>query len=257
MACLKGQLDRGLLIMHIDLSKQRRLTGLAPVCLFAFLGPVMAPAQQLDAASEVQQVDAAVKARIEDLAGYYVTEHYAVYRSEDEIHPVAEMTVITTYREDSGKSYSIVSQSGSSIVRKLVLGGILNNEKELNRPGVREGAWITSANYEMRPKPGGTEQLNGRDCVVLALIPKRKASYLIEGNLWVDAKDGSIMQVQGTTSASSSFLTGPTQVMRQYANIDGFPEAIHVRATSNSFMFGETIITIDYRDYHIQLRPSP
>lgn len=43
--------------------------------------------------------------------------------------------------------------------------------------------------------------------------------------------------------------------MRQYANMSGFPQATHVRATSNSFMFGETIVKIDYQDYHIRLRP--
>ena len=137
------------------------------------------------------------------------------------------------------------------------MGAILDNEKQLNQPGIREGAWITSANYEMKLKPGGTQLLDGRDCLVLALIPKRKASYLIEGTLWVDSKDGSIVQVQGTASKSSSLLTGPTQVMRQYANISGFSQATHVRAVSNSFMFGETIVKIDYRDYHIQLRALP
>ena len=45
--------------------------------------------------------------------------------------------------------------------------------------------------------------------------------------------------------------------MRQYANINGFPQATHVRAVSKSFMFGKTIVTIDYRDYHIQLLALP
>jgi hypothetical protein len=185
-----------------------------------------------------------------------VTEHYAVYRNKDEIHPVAEMTVMTSYREDSGKSYTIVSQTGSEIIRNLVLGEILNREKSINQPGIREGAWITSANYEMKLKSGGTQPLDGRDCLVLTLAPRRRTPYLIEGNLWVDSKDGSIVQVQGTASKSSSIFTGPTQVMRQYANISGFSQAIHVRAVSDSFMLGQTIVKIDYQDYRIQLRPS-
>ena len=241
--------------MHIDLSKQLRSIGLAAVCLFAFFGTMMAPAQQLDSASVIQQVDAAVKVRIENVVGYTDTEHYAVYRHNDEIHPVAEMTVITTYREDSGKSYTIVSQTGSEIIQKLVLGTILDNEKHLNEPGIREGAWITSANYEMTLKPGGIQLLDGRNCLVLTLIPKRKASFLIDGTLWVDSTNGSIVQVQGMASKSSSLVTGPTQVMRQYANVNGFSQATHVRAVSNSFMFGQTIVKIDYRDYNIQLRP--
>ena len=97
--------------------------------------------------------------------------------------------------------------------------------------------------------------MNGRDCLVLTLIPKRKAPYLIEGSLWVDSKDGSIVQVQGTASKSFSMFTGRTQFMRQYADMGGSSQATHVRAVSNSLMFGETIVKVDYQDYHIQLRP--
>jgi len=32
--------------------------------------------------------------------------------------------------------------------------------------------------------------------------------------------------------------------------------ATNARAVSESFLLGRTIITIDYRDYQIQLRPS-
>jgi hypothetical protein len=200
-------------------------------------------------------VDASVKARIDNIAEYTVTEHYAVYRNKDEVHPVAEMTVKTIYQKESGKSYVILSQSGSEIVRNLILSAILDNEKRINLPGIREGAWITSANYTFTLTPGGPALLNGRDCLVLAMIPKRKEPYLIEGLLWVDAKDGSIVQVEGTTSKSSSILTGATQVMRQYANVSGYPQATHVRAVSDSYLLGQTVVKIDYHDYHVQLLP--
>ena len=241
--------------MMIDFSRQRFPIGLMAASFLMLLGPMIMPAQQLDAASAIQMVDAAVKVRVESIAVYTVTEHYAVYRGNDETHPVAEMTVNTTYRKDTGKSYTIVSQSGSGIIRSLVLGSILDNEVRLNKPGIREGAWVTSANYEMKLRPSGPQQLNGRDCLVLALTPKRKTPYLIEGTLWVDSKDGSIVQVQGTASKSASFLTGPTQLMRQYANVNEFPQAMHVRAASNSLMLGTTIVKIDYQDYKVQLIP--
>jgi hypothetical protein len=60
--------------------------------------------------------------------------------------------------------------------------------------------------------------------------------------------DGSIVQIEGTASKSSSVLRGPTQVTRQYVNISGFSEATHVRTVSNGFMLGETVVTIDYQD---------
>jgi hypothetical protein len=87
-------------------SRQRLCIGLLAALVLSTLGTM--PAQQLDAESVIHEVDAAVKARFEAVAGYTVTEHYAVYRSGDEIHPVAEMTVKTTYKQDSGKNYIII-----------------------------------------------------------------------------------------------------------------------------------------------------
>jgi len=238
-------------------SRQFRMPrAVAAAFFFACLGIVAVPAQQLDAASVIQHIDAAVKARIDNIAGYTVTEHYAVYRNNDETRPVAEMTVKTLYRQDTGKSYTILSQTGSQVIQSLVLGAILDNEKRLNQPGIREGSWFTSANYEMKLKSDASQRLDGRDCLVLTLTPKRKAPYLIEGTLWVDAKDGSIVQVQGTGSKSPSVFTGPTQMTRQYAIVAGFAQATHARALSNSFLFGKTVVTIDYRDYQVQLRPA-
>jgi len=239
--------------MKTKLSPPRIFAGIVSASMLAFHGSV-AQAQQPDTASIIRKVDEAVKARIDHLAGYTVTEHYAVYRSNDEVHPAAEMTVKTTYERSSGKSYTIISQSGSSVMRDIVLNRILDNEKRLNQPGIRESVWITSLNYEMILKLGGLQRLDGRDCTVLSVIPKRKESYLFAGTLWVDSKDGSIVQLQGTASKGSSMVSGPAQVSRQYANIDGDSEATHARAVSNSPMFGDTIVKIDYQDYHIQLR---
>jgi len=234
----------------------RAVSALAAASLLCCMGSICAPAQQPDGAYIIQKVDAAVKARVDSIVGYTDTEHYAVYRNHDEVHPVAEMTVKTTYRQDTGKSYAILSQSGSQIIRSMVLGSILDNEKQINLPGTREGSWITSANYEMKLQAGGTQPMIGRDCYLLRLIPKRKAPYLVDGTLWVDARDGTIVQLEGLASKSASYLTGSTQMMRQYTNIYGFAEATQARAVSNSFLFGQTVVTIDYRDYQIQLRPT-
>jgi hypothetical protein len=79
---------------------------------------------------------------------------------------------------------------------------------------------------------------------------------MIEGTLWVDAKDGSIARLEGTATQSVSVFTGPAQVMRQYVNVNGHGMATHARAVSDSFLLGRTTVTIDYRDYQIQLLPA-
>jgi outer membrane lipoprotein-sorting protein len=228
----------------------------AAVSFLVWLGAAAVAAQQPDPASVIGLVDAAVKARIDHVESYTVTEHYTVFRGKDETHPAAEMTVQTVYRRGSGKSYTILSESGSEFIRNHVLRTLLDNEKNLNLPGIVEHSWFTSANYEMQLKPGGIQLLDGRECFVLAIKPRRKATNMILGTLWVDAKDGSIVQIVGTATQSASIFTGAAQVMRHYVNINGFSMATQARAVSDSFLLGRTTVTIDYRDYQIQLRTA-
>ncbi|MGA2050246.1 MAG: hypothetical protein ABSG96_21305 [Terracidiphilus sp.] len=249
------KLDR---VKSLDNSQPRHLRfGNLVTLVLAILSVSCVRAQQPDEASIIRGVDAAVKARLDGIASYTVTEHYSVYRNNDETHPAAEMTVKTTYEKETGKNYAVLSENGSELLRKFVLQSILDNEKRINQPGVREGSWITSANYGMKLKSGGIERINGRDCYVLSINPKQKAPNLIVGSIWVDAKDQSLVQLQGTASKSISVFTGPTQVMRQYENLDGFAEATHARAESESTLFGKTVVTIEYQGYEIKIRATP
>jgi hypothetical protein len=141
------------------------------------------------------------------------------------------------------------------MIRRFGLDSILDSEKNINLPGNVEHSWIVSANYQMTLKPG-KQQVDGRDCLVVAINPKSKAPNLIVGTLFVDAKDFTIVRLEGVSSKAPSIFAGVTHVMRQYANIDGFAMATHARAESTTFLYGKTIVKIDYTDYNIQLRPN-
>jgi len=210
-----------------------------------------AVAPEPDQSSVIQGIDQAVLFRVNHIAGYTVSEHYAVFRGKDETHPISEMTVRTTYRRESGKSYQVVSSSGSAIVRRLGLDPILESERTINLPGNVAHSWITSANYEMALFPG-RQELDGRDCYVLAIHPRQKAPNLIEGRLWVDASDYTIVRLEGTASKSPSVFAGVTRMSRQYADIDGFAMATHARAESTTFLYGRTVVKIDYSGYQIE-----
>jgi hypothetical protein len=219
-------------------------------------GAAAAPAQAPDQAAVIHSIDAAVAARFENLLSFTDVEHYSVYRGNDETHPVAEMTVRDTYTKGVGKEYTVLSEIGSGIVLRFGLKPLIENEKTINLPGNVEKSWFTSANYEMKLKPGGIEKLNGRNCYVLAIQPRAQAPNLVIGTLWADATDGSLVQIQGVASKSPSPFAGVTHMMRQYANIDGFAMAMHARAESSSMLFGHTVVIIDYSDYRLQLRES-
>ena len=92
------------------------------------------------------------------------------------------------------------------MLRNLVLHAILDNEQHVNEPGVREGAWITTANYAMQVRPGGMQRVDGRDCVDYA-DAAAQGTLSFGGTLWVDAKDGEIVQTRGEGVESSSVFT--------------------------------------------------
>ena len=77
---------------------------------------------------------------------------------------------------------------------------------------------------------------------------------MVAGTLWADAKDGTLVQIDGVASKKPSVFAGATHMMRRYANIDGFSMAMHARAESSSALFGRTVVVIDYSGYQLQLR---
>lgn len=226
------------------------------VCLCPFLLAGAAgrsqPRPDVNAAI-LQGIDASVHARETNLLGYTVTEHYVVYRNHDEQHAVADMVVKTTYQRDVGKSFIIASLQGSMVMRKM-LEEVLATEKKMTQPANRITAVIISTNYEMAVK--GPAVVDGRNCVAVAIKPRKPSPYVFNGTVLVDAQNEAIVQLEGIAARSPTFLSGPSQIVRQYTMIDGFAMATHARAVSNSSLLGQTIVKIDYLDYQLQPQPA-
>jgi hypothetical protein len=108
---------------------------------------------------------------------------------------------------------------------------------------------VTSANYRIRLV--GEEVVRGRPCEVLELIPRRKSPHLLRGRAWVDAKDYSLVRIEGRPSASLSFLAGRPMIVRDYENIYGFAFAKRSHALSDSLLLGTTELTIEYSGYKL------
>jgi hypothetical protein len=224
----------------------------ASICILLLL---RAPGltQEHDPGAVIQLLDAAVAARFENILSFTDVEHYAVYRGGDETHPAAEMTVRDTYKKGVGKAYTVLSESGSSILLHFGLKPLLDNEQTINQPGNVEKSWFNSANYNMKLNSTAVQKLSARDCYALDINPKEQAPNLIIGTILVDAQDGTLVQIDGVASKNPSAFSGTTHMMRQYSNIDGYSMAIHARAESDSPFFGHTVVTIDYSDYKLEI----
>jgi outer membrane lipoprotein-sorting protein len=237
----------------MGIRRLRAARAIASVCIL-LLPCVPAPTQEHDPAAVIRRVDAAVAARFENILGFTDVEHYVVYRGDDQVHPAAEMTVRDTYKKGVGKTYTVISQSGSSILLHFGLKPLLENEQTINQPGNVEKSWFNSANYVMKLNSAAVQKLNGRDCFALDIKPKEVAPNLIIGTMWVDAQDGTLVQIDGVASKNPSAFSGTTHMMREYTNINGYSMAIHARAESDSALLGRTVVTIDYNNYNLEIK---
>jgi hypothetical protein len=220
--------------------------------------PIRAQAQTDPAAAGkqiIQRIDAAVGLRSRAIARYTVQEQYNLYRNGAS-EPTAQETVQTVYTYAAGKQYTTIAQGGSSLFRSAVIDKLLAEEKDVNIVANREASWITSVNYEMQPQ-SEVVQLNGRACIVVLLKPRRKSPHLFAGKLWVDAADFTIVRLEGTPSETLSIFAGQSTVARDYAKFNGFAMATHAEGHSHSFLFGDTVLKIDYSGYRIELSPTP
>lgn len=231
------------------------------ICLFALLVTLFLPLVSFSASAEqgsqvdlLQRVDSSVARRETNLLGYTAIEHYSVYRDTASV-PIADMVVKATYRQQSGKSYQILSEFGSEILRKELLDRMLDSERNITQPTSRSRALIDSVNYSMAAKDDVT--IDGRRCTELQIAPRHAQPYLFKGSIWVDSRDGSIVRLQGVTSKPASVFAGPTKVSRQYTMLDGYPMATHADAITSVMFLGQLRISIDYSNYQLSLAPAP
>ena len=203
----------------------------------------------------ITHVGAVIRARFEHIAKYVVREHYAVYRN-GAAETAAEQTVQVTYQKSTGITYTTVSRVGSSMWLNRAIEPALESEREVNDVTMRHQVMLTAENYEFEVDPA-RDSVNGRDCFVLDLKPRRKSPYLLNGKAWVDAKTYLLVRIRGTQSRSTSLLAGVPLITRDFAPISGFAMVVHEEIEAHTFLFGQTVIKIDYDGYDIQRDERP
>jgi hypothetical protein len=203
----------------------------------------------------ITHVEAVIRARSEHIAKYVVREHYAVYRN-GAAETAAEQKVEVTYLKSTGITYSTVSKSGSPMWLSRAIDPTLESEREVNDVTTRHQVMLTADNYEFEVDPA-RDSVNGRDCFVLDLKPRRKSPYLLNGKAWVDAKTYLLVRIRGTQSRSSSLLAGVPLITRDFAPVSGFAMVVHEEIEAHTFLFGQTVVKIDYDGYDIERDERP
>jgi hypothetical protein len=196
----------------------------------------------------VSQVNEAETRRESDIRKMVSTRRYVMRNKRWEKNAV--MDVRMTYQSGVGKSFEILAMEHAGGLQKRAFEKILETEVEASKKSLEmEDSAIIAANYEFTPL--GSETLNGHECLVLELKPRRGSKYLLNGKAWIDLKEHAIVRVEGRTSHSVSFWIGKPYIAQTFRKVNGVWVSASNRSVSDVKLLGRTELSVDFTDYQI------
>lgn len=209
------------------------------------------PSAKLSLDQIVAGIQARNRVQSQTLKKYHALRTYSVeYRGLGALS--ARMQVEVTYDAARGKSFRIVSQSGSLLLRDAVLKRAVSSEEEASKE--KGAADLSPANYRFRLLGAG--QIDGRPAYILDVQPLKPEKFLYRGSVWVDAANFGVLKVQAAPAKSPSFWISKTTIWVTNELTDGFWLPEQTRSKTAVRMGGTATLTIDYGSYHID-QPAP
>lgn len=204
--------------------------------------PDLAPAS-LNLGQIVTEIQRHAQAQTLRLRQYRALRHYQLdYRSFS-----ARMDAEVSYDAVLGKSFRIVSESGSRLLCDKVLKRALESEIEASRD--RGLTALNEANYRFRLL--GKESLADRPAYMLDVQPLTASKFLFRGKIWVDAADFAVVKMETEPAKNPSFWIARTLIHYSGAKFGGFWLPRQVRTETKVRIGGTAILTIDYGTYQV------
>jgi hypothetical protein len=233
-------------------SQSAHLCGSA-VGLFLLLSPVWGQepvsAPDLPTSDQiVARMRAADAGRAGQLEEYTAMRVYLLVNFR--FHKQARILARVTYRQPGDKTFEVISEEGSPIIRDRVLRRVIGAEAEASQESHRDQARINLVNYNIRVL--GTESADGRHYFVLALDPKSKSPYLIKGKAWIDEDEYALARLEGVVAKKPSVWAGSPVVRQTYFKSGPFWLPEKNESTTEAPVFGKTDLAIESSDYTIR-----
>jgi len=168
--------------------------------------------------------------------------------------PSADVVADVSFFPPSEKQYVIVKSEGNDrgagIVRRVL-------DHEVAMANHWQPHAVSSDNYDFALL--GREAIDGRECYVLQLSPKRDAVELVRGKAWVDAASFSIRRIEGETAKSPSLWVKKLNVTLNYGQVNGVWLETSTQAVADVRLAGTHVLTsreLDVRTATLSARAS-
>jgi hypothetical protein len=210
-------------------------------------GASLSSAKALTSTEIVDQMVFHNRARADGLKHYQSLRHYEVSYKGYAVQLDAKLTVEADYDAVSGKTFRIVSQSGSSLLVDKVLKRLVESERDAQQN--KKANDLTPANYKFQLT--GIEEAACRPAYILEVEPLVASKYLYRGKIWVDAADFAVAKIEAEPAKNPSLWISSTAINHEYLKTDGFWLPAQNRSKSKMRMGGTAMLTIDYGTYQV------
>ena len=154
------------------------------------------------------------------------------------------MYVETVFRHPDQLQSRVTSHEGSNLIRSPVFDKILEAENETHAKKDKQQVDIIPANYNFAIE--GAEDCSGRSCYHMRISPKRRDKYSLDGEVWIDAEDYSIVRIHGVPAKRPSIWTLKTEIDRRYRKVEGIWLPERLDSTSTIRIAGHSVLSIEY-----------
>jgi hypothetical protein len=187
--------------------------------------------------------------RHDDLQGYTgEREYHLLYTGFPGRHE-ADLVVQVHYQAPDEKQFTVLSESGSSVIVNRVFKKLLETEKETADAESQARSAVSPENYDFELL--GREQLNGRPSYILKVEPRTENKLLYRGRIWVDAADFAVAKIEAEPARKPSIWISNTMVHHSYRKIGEFWLPEQNESTSEVRLGGHAVLSIQYRGYKV------
>jgi hypothetical protein len=162
----------------------------------------------------------------------------------------AQMEVQVKYTAAGTKEFTIISESGSSLIRNRVLHKLLESEQEAASDAAnRDAVLLSTANYRFSLL--GCEPGDGRPLYVMWVEPLRETQFLYRGTIWIDSQDFAVTHIEAEPAKKPSFWTTHSKIHHQYQKIGELYLPALNQTVTDVRLGGKAVLTIRYLDYKL------
>jgi Outer membrane lipoprotein-sorting protein len=161
------------------------------------------------------------------LRPYRITREYKLFGKETQATK-AEIIADVSFIPPDVKHYAIRQANGMGLGEKIVR-QMLDHETDIVKDyGSTD---LTPENYDFRLIR--EEPLDGQDCYVLEMLPKRKGKTLLRGQIWVDATTYQLRRTDGEPGKAPSWWLRDSRIVLVYGDVGGMWLQTSAESTAN------------------------